>query len=771
MTATISTTAAVSTTASITPAAAPASVAIPVADPALIEGRRLQRIGDCDGARRTLAAFLADDPTGEPAAEARYLLAQCYLRDDAPGEAATALSQLLAEASADSPWRGPAQFLLGEAQSRLGLWREAEANYAAYLPAAPEVASLVWQRIGAARREAGDAPGAEEAYNNAVKSSPDWTNTVASRRGLAGLAEARGDAASAVAQYDILRGDNSTGAWAAEMQWRAGDALAAAGDMTAAQERWQAAVDADPTSGYAHRALVELVDSGAPVDELQRGITNYHNDVYELAIAAFERVREQDPSGRAGAAWYFTGLSQLGLGETGKGLAELGNFIAAYPGSPYWNDAWMAKARAQSRAGDDEAAIATYREFAGQRPDAPQAIRALMQAAYLEGDLGRAGPAADAYLEIARRYPSSDDAWRAYQAAALIHYKLGDYRKAGEIWNEMASAAALPSFTRPVAYFWLGRAQHAAGEKEAAGRSWQQAVATGPESFYGLRAADWLVQTTGGAQTPPRIPPPATPDQERAELETWLRGWAGDGSLELPESVLGDPDWQRGKTLLALGLRAEALANWGRVQKRAEKDPWALTTLALAFRDAGAYRLSLLSAEQAAALWGKGGMRDAPVALQRLAYPYPYTELVRKEAERWGLDPRLLLAVIRQESRFEAAATSSAGARGLMQVMPGTAQGIADRLGWQDFDPAQAYLPYINVALGANYVAEWLKHFNGSLATALAAYNGGPGNAAIWRKWADDDDLMTALININETRVYVQAVQVQYEMYRRLYER
>ena len=60
----------------------------------------------------------------------------------------------------------------------------------------------------------------------------------------------------------------------------------------------------------------------------------------------------------------------------------------------------------------------------------------------------------------------------------------------------------------------------------------------------------------------------------------------------------------------------------------------------------------------------------------------------------------------------------------------------------------------------------------GSLATALAAYNGGPGNAAVWRRWApDDDDLMTALININESRVYVQTVQAQYDMYKRLYER
>jgi len=149
-----------------------------------------------------------------------------------------------------------------------------------------------------------------------------------------------------------------------------------------------------------------------------------------------------------------------------------------------------------------------------------------------------------------------------------------------------------------------------------------------------------------------------------------------------------------------------------------------------------------------------------------------YGKLIRAEAKKWGLDPRLLFSVIRQESHFETGATSSAGARGLMQVMPGTAKGIAERLGWQDFDPSQAYWPYINVALGANYVAQWLNHFEGSLAAALAAYNGGPGNEAVWRGWApEDDDLMVSLINITETRVYVQLVWENYAAYQRLYPR
>jgi soluble lytic murein transglycosylase len=706
-------------------------------------------------------------------------MAQCYLRDDAPAEAAAILDQLLAAAAKSDPYRAPANFLLGDAFTKMGRWKDAERTYLAYLPLAPEIQAITWQRIGAARKANSNLLGAAQAYSTALQSSFDWANTVAIRRALADLSAGRGDPRGAAAQYDLLRGKAANNAWAAEMQWLAGSALAKAGDQAEALRRWQAAADADPKSQFAHQALVALLDAGAPVDEYQRGVVDYQNGLYELAIEAFERQRTSDPTGRNGAAWYYTGLSYLSLGQTDRGLAELGNFIAAYPESPYWADAWLAKGRAQDDAGKTGDAIATYQELARLRPDALQAPKALWRAAVLLAAEGRTAEATDQYLTLARRYPAADEGWRGYQAAGLNYFRQGDWRRAGDTWDEMARAA-LPASTRPLAYYWLGRAQAAAGEAEAARHSWQMAWDSSPGSYYALRAADWSSKQTappggivgGGTPTVQPLARPASSAQEAQELATWLRSWAGEGTLTLPAAVLKDPDWKRGQTLLTLGLRSQALAAFDRVQQRQKEKPWTLAALALAFRDAGANRLSLLSAEAVTSLW-KGAVptiRSAPAALQRLAYPLPFTELIRQEAERWKVDPRLLAAMIRQESRFETSATSSAGAQGLMQVMPATAQGIAGRLGWSDFEPKQTYWPYVNVALGANYIGTWLAHFDGSIATALAAYNGGPGNAANWRKWApEDDDLMVALIDFNETRVYVQTVYAQYDTYKQLY--
>jgi soluble lytic murein transglycosylase len=796
------------------PTATPTATATPLPAARLARGRYLQSIGDCAAARREfadlIAALSADaeaaaqspaDRAGgqgqglashaQDASEARFRLARCYLRDDAPAEASAVLAQLLATAAPDNAHRAPATFLLGEAMMSLSRWRDAEESYLAYLPLAPELSYLTWQRIALARRALGDLAGATEAYAAALKVSPDYETTAAGRRGLADLALAQRDPAAAVVQYDALRGAATTGALAAELQWLAGAALAgvicdAAGVCpfstpapAEALARWQAAADADPTSRYAHRAIVALLDAGIAVDEYQRGLVNYHNGVYLLAIRAFERFRAApaagSPRGTIDAAIYYTGLSYLALGEPGRGIAELDNLIAAYPLSAFWNDAWLAKARGHARSGDAAAAIAAYRRFAALRPDASQAPRALWQAALLEAEKTGALAAAPNYLALARRYGSADEAWRSYQAAGLAYFRAGDWPAAIGTWDEMAQAAGLAAWTRPVAYFWLGRSRAAAGDLDAARRAWQAAVAAGPGTYYGLRAADWLREPTAGrvAMADPaqgaRGDQPAGAGQEAAQLAVWLAGWAGQGTLALPAAVLADPDWRRGEMLLQLGRRSQALAAWARVQRRHAAAPWALAALALAFRDAGANQLAILAAEELAARQ-PGGMAAAPLALQRLAYPIPYESLIWEEAAHWRLDPRLMAALIRQESRFEPGATSSASAQGLMQIMPATAQWIAGRLPARGYAASQAYWPYVNVAFGAYYLRFCLDQLDASLAAALAGYNGGPGNAARWRRLApEDDDLMTALIDISETRNYVQLVLMQYAEYRRLY--
>src|SRR5205823_1088053 len=106
------------------------------------------------------------------------------------------------------------------------------------------------------------------------------------------------------------------------------------------------------------------------------------------------------------------------------------------------------------------------------------------------------------------------------------------------------------------------------------------------------------------------------------------------------------------------------------------------------------------------------GVAALPRAAQELLYPLAWPAAVLDQAQEQNVDPLLLLALVRQESAYNPAARSSADARGLTQVVPGTAQGIADALHVADFDPAALYRPAVSLRFGAYYLNETLARFD-----------------------------------------------------------
>jgi soluble lytic murein transglycosylase len=127
--------------------------------------------------------------------------------------------------------------------------------------------------------------------------------------------------------------------------------------------------------------------------------------------------------------------------------------------------------------------------------------------------------------------------------------------------------------------------------------------------------------------------------------------------------------------------------------------------------------------------------------------------------------------MFRQESRFNPGAHSGAGALGLAQVMPATGEGIAQNLQVPDFQADDLFRPAVGVRFGAFYLAHQRDAMHGSLVGALAAYNGGPGNAQRWAggDTVADQDVFTEGIDYDETRSYVKLVIGNYAAYRRLY--
>jgi soluble lytic murein transglycosylase len=150
--------------------------------------------------------------------------------------------------------------------------------------------------------------------------------------------------------------------------------------------------------------------------------------------------------------------------------------------------------------------------------------------------------------------------------------------------------------------------------------------------------------------------------------------------------------------------------------------------------------------------------------------PRAYEWLVVPAARRYGLDPNLLLAVMRVESAYQKHIVSYAGAVGLMQIMPRTGQLIAHALGHDDFTPADLLDPDLNLEFAAWYLTSLIQRFDGHLPLAIAAYNGGPHNV---RRWIQEGaaeaplDVLLERIPFTQTHRYVRKVLVHYEAYRK----
>ena len=158
----------------------------------------------------------------------------------------------------------------------------------------------------------------------------------------------------------------------------------------------------------------------------------------------------------------------------------------------------------------------------------------------------------------------------------------------------------------------------------------------------------------------------------------------------------------------------------------------------------------------------------ADKAVKEVTLPLRHEDIIRQQARDKDLDPSLIAAVIYAESHFRDQ-TSRAGARGLMQITPQTADEIARRSGGTEFEQGDLATPQVNIAYGSWYLRWLLQHYGGNETLAVAAYNAGTGNVDKWI--ARDPGLRAAEIPFPETRAYVRRVLDARRDYREEYRR
>lgn len=152
-------------------------------------------------------------------------------------------------------------------------------------------------------------------------------------------------------------------------------------------------------------------------------------------------------------------------------------------------------------------------------------------------------------------------------------------------------------------------------------------------------------------------------------------------------------------------------------------------------------------------------------------YPILFQSELLRHASSRKVDPRFVLAIMKQESSFRPGAKSPAGARGLLQLVYDTAIKYKDKTGFSGLQPDDLYKPDVNIALGCEYISQLKGEFGGLYEPIAASYNGGEDNAARWMERSNPKDpgVFAAEVGFSETKAYVFKVMNNYRMYRELY--
>jgi soluble lytic murein transglycosylase len=500
--------------------------------------------------------------------------------------------------------------------------------------------------------------------------------------------------------------------------------------------RHYAAIEA-PEAEEQYRAALALDETVALRLELARYLEERGDD--EAAYAEYRQLLRDRPDAFAGmrrtgsdplvvaealidATWYSDALEHL------RDVDDL--------------EAGPLRARALAGLGRHLEAAAAYRAALDQDPEDKTAELGLAHA------LARLGQTQDALA----LYQKVEDADSALAQAELLEYRAPDralalyldspYPVAWWSATRMLEARGRLTETLPL-YARLGRSSTYFADEAAyrlyvlSGRLDDTAARADAQALLARQGLNWLALRAGGGAFALNPAPPLAPAAEDVR----------DKAAAL--ASLGRDDLARMELVVA-----------ARFSDTPEVD--------LAVAQALAARGDGIDAQEIAQVYTQADPRS-PLAFWQLSYPRPYAEAVNAAAIEFGVDPLLIWAVMREESRYDPEALSWAGARGLMQIMPATQDWIAGELG-EDLAPGDAYNPQANVRMAAWYLDFLSGYFDGDLELMIAAYNGGAGSVDAWLDdplVSDRDDLLR-WIGFGETREYLSRVSLSYLIYQAL---
>lgn len=466
----------------------------------------------------------------------------------------------------------------------------------------------------------------------------------------------------------------------------------------------------------------------------------WQNDLYAQAIPAYQKNPPTSPN-----------LYRIarGLHLTGKTEAAKGNYQEFLKQFPDTEEASLALKHLASLS-DSKDTIKYYDQAIATFPDAAPEV--LMKKANLLDKMRSKTSASQVRQFLLDKYPESDTTADYRWQVAKKLAKEGELEKAST-WAEKIIENNPQSEVTPKAAFWVGKWQQQLGQTQEAEKTFRYILATHPHSYYAWRSASILGMDVGDFANVRQLNPEV--------VEPQIRFAPPAGSEQFQE-------------LYQLGQDDQAQMLWeGEVGGKEELTVNEEFTDGLLMLNQQEYiqgigkiwSLKLRSEPEEKAEWAV--LRQRPDYWQAL-FPFPYQDVILQGSKQRQLNPLLVTSLIRQESRFEKEIVSSAGAVGLMQVLPSTGEWAAEKINLEDYSLTD---PNDNVTLGTWFFNYTHQEYENNSLLAIASYNAGPGNVSKWVKeygW-EDPDVFIENIPFPETKGYVESVFGNYWNYLLIY--
>lgn len=541
--------------------------------------------------------------------------------------------------------------------------------------------------------------------------------------------------------------------------------------------QWEALLAKHPSHPRAVEVALQQLKTGTSKDKLLLVAAHglYHDD-YEASLDRLtkEYGKELTPEqwetvgfgywenlqyGKASEAYGKAPSSPISLYRTGRGaqiankkvvaIAAFQKLAKTYPNAPETGLGLIKLADSLP----NKTALAPLDQVMQAFPD--RAGEALLKKATILEKLKSPTSAQDARTSILSQHSDSEAAAQLRLSRANKAAKANDWATAQQLAEELVTAAPQSELAAE-ASFWSGKWAQQQGQTDNARQAYERTLAQYPESYFAWRSAVMLDWNVGDFDSVRYLAPEVSLPQQREALP------AGSETLQL---------------LYRLGQDADAWSLWQTEFKNVQ-DP----TVAEQFTD-GVLRVGVGDNLDGIFMLTSLAWRDEPTEkaeYQKLkatptywqtVYPFPFSDLIQTWSQQRQLNPLLVTALMRQESRFEPKIRSGAGAIGLMQVIPSTADWIVGQIGESKSDlDTKLETPNENIKLGTWYLDYTHQEYNNNSMFAVASYNAGPGAVAGWvAKGYGDPDVFVKNIPFNETQGYVEAVLGGYWNYLRLY--